>query len=103
MYDLSTTLNLTLSNITQATSLAIKLFLGKPVRIIHVPLSQITPYVAPIKEKLLLHAVHAVVEEKYTHSSSTVVSLVFSLLSVLCSLPWKHSMQSTHNLDRKND
>ena len=32
MYDLSTTLNLTLSNITQATSLAIKLFLGKPVR-----------------------------------------------------------------------
>ena len=70
---------------------------------IHVPLSPITPYVAPIKEKLLLHAVHAVVEEKYTHSSSTVVSLVFSLLSVLCSLPWKHSMQSTHNLDRKND
>ena len=70
---------------------------------IHVPLSPITPYVAPIKEKLLLHAVHAVVEEKYTHSSSTVVSLVFSLLSVLCSLPWKHSMQSTHNLDREND
>ena len=71
--------------------------------VIHVPLSPTTPYFAPIKEKLLLHAVHAVVEEKYTHSSSTVVSLVFSLLSVLCSLPWKHSMQSTHNLDRKND
>ena len=76
---------------------------GGGVLIMHVPLSPITPYVAPIKEKLLLHAVHAVVEEKYTHSSSTVVSLVFSLLSVLCSLPWKHSMQSTHNLDRKND
>ena len=28
---------------------------------------------------------------------------VSGVLSVLCSLPWKHSMQSTHNLDRKND
>ena len=69
----------------------------------HVQLSPKTPYVAPTKKKQLLHAVRAVVEEKYTHSSSTVVSLVFSLLSVLCSLPWKHSMQSTHNLDREND
>ena len=51
---------------------------------IHVPLSPITPYVAPIKEKLLLHAVHAVLEEKYTQQQQ--YSGVSSVLSSLCSV-----------------
>ena len=54
------------------------------VKSIHVPLSPITPYVAPIKEKLLLHAVHAVLEEKYTQQQQ--YSGVSSVLSSLCSV-----------------
>ena len=41
-----------------------------------VVLTPITLYVAPIIEKLLLHAVHAVVGRKKPTHSSTVVSLV---------------------------
>ena len=62
----------------------IKTQLAVKVLTIHVLLSPITPYVAPIKEKLLLHAVHAVVEEKYTQQQQ--YSGVSSVLSSLCSV-----------------